>query len=89
MLKDCFSGVYFYLFIPTGGARIPRSIENSNDRVNVLPMIIYIIVCSCMVLVVGISTRIYSCIKAGTINNLFNIIFNYVLSISVEELLQN
>jgi len=42
-----------------------------------------------MVLVVGISTRIYSCIKAGTINNLFNIIFNYVLSISVEELLQN
>lgn len=88
MSKDCFSGVYFYLFIPTGQARIPRSIKNS-DRLNVLPMIIYIIVCSCVVVVVGISTKIYSCIKAGTSNNLFTIIFNYVLSISAEELLQN
>ena len=86
MLKDCFSGVYFYLFIPTGEARIPPSIENSNDGVSVLPMIIYISVCSCVVLAVGKLTRMYYCIKAGTSNNLFNIIFNYVLSISVEEL---
>lgn len=47
-------------------ARIPRSIKNS-DRLNVLPMIIYIIVCSCVVVVVGISTKIYSCIKADKV----------------------